>query len=147
MSRMDEVRKQMMEAMKAGDKPRKECLSLLLSALKAKYIDKRADLTEAEENEVISKELKQTRETLESTPADRTDLIEECRFRIEVLSEFAPKELSEDEIRAEIRKVLDELNISAPAAKDRGVIMISLMPRVKGKADGAVVSRLVSELF
>ena len=76
MSRMDEVRKQMMEAMKAGDKPRKECLSLLLSALKAKYIDKRADLTEAEENEVISKELKQTRETLESTPADRTDLIE-----------------------------------------------------------------------
>ncbi len=147
MSRMDEVRKQMMEAMKAGDKPRKECLSLLLSALKAKYIDKRADLTEAEENEVISKELKQTRETLESTPADRTDLIEECRFRIEVLSEFAPKELSEDEIRAEIRKVLDELNISAPAAKDRGVIMKSLMPRVKGKADGAVVSRLVSELF
>ncbi len=147
MSRMDEVRKQMMEAMKAGDKPRKECLSLLLSALKAKYIDKRADLTEAEENEVISKELKQTRETLESTPADRTDLIEECRFRIEVLSEFAPKELSEDEIRAEIRKVLDELNISAPAAKDRGVIMKSLMPRVKGKADGAVVSRFVSELF
>ena len=141
------MRKQMMEAMKAGDKPRKECLSLLLSALKAKYIDKRADLTEAEENEVISKELKQTRETLESTPADRTDLIEECRFRIEVLSEFAPKELSEDEIRAEIRKVLDELNISAPAAKDRGVIMKSLMPRVKGKADGAVVSRLVSELF
>ena len=64
-----------------------------------------------------------------------------------MLSEFAPKELSEDEIRAEIRKVLDELNISAPAAKDRGVIMKSLMPRVKGKADGAVVSRLVSELF
>ena len=147
MSRMDEVRKQMMEAMKAGDKPRKECLSLLLSALKAKYIDKRADLTEAEENEVISKELKQTRETMESTPADRTDLIEECRFRIEVLSEFAPKELSEDEIREEIRKVLEELNISAPAAKDRGVIMKSLMPRVKGKADGAVVSRLVGELF
>ena len=147
MSRMEEVRNQMMQAMKAGDKPRKECLSLLLSALKAKFIDKRAELTEDEENEVIARELKQTRETLESLPEDRTDLIEECQFRIHVLSEFAPKEMSEDEIRTELQNVLKTLGIQSPTAKDKGAIMKQLMPRVKGKADGAAVSRLVGELF
>lgn len=147
MSRMEEVRGQMMQAMKAGDKPRKECLSLLLAALKAKFIDKRAELTEDEENEVIARELKQTRETLESLPLDRTDLIEECRFRIGVLSEFAPREMSEGEIRAELQDVLKVLEIETPTVKDKGAIMKQLMPRVKGKADGAAVSRLVGELF
>ena len=147
MSRMEEVRGQMMQSMKAGDKPRKECLSLLLAALKAKFIDKRAELTEDEENEVIARELKQTRETLESLPLDRTDLIEECQFRIGVLSEFAPKERSEGEIRAELQDVLKVLEIETPTVKDKGAIMKQLMPRVKGKADGAAVSRLVGELF
>ena len=59
MSKIDLVRKEMMNAMKAGDKPRKEALSLLLSALKNKQIDKRADLTEDEENAIIFKEIKE----------------------------------------------------------------------------------------
>ena len=63
MSKIDEVRKAMVEAMKAGNKERKESLSMLLSALKNKAIDKREDLTEAEENEVVLKEIKQTKET------------------------------------------------------------------------------------
>ena len=64
MSKIDEVRKEMMNAMKAGDKPRKEALSLLLSALKNKQIDKRAELTEEEENAVVLKEIKEAKETL-----------------------------------------------------------------------------------
>ena len=76
MSKIDEVRKAMMEALKAGDKPRKEALSLLLSALKAKFIDKRADLTEEEENAVVYKEIKAAQETLDTLPADRTALID-----------------------------------------------------------------------
>ena len=76
MSKIDEIRSEMVAAMKAGDKERKAALSFLLSSLKNKAIDKRADLTEEEEGQVILKEIKQLKETLEMTPADRTDLIE-----------------------------------------------------------------------
>ena len=66
MSKIDTVRKEMMDAMKAKDAPRKAACSLLLSALKAAAIDKRADLTEEEENTVILREIKQLKETLET---------------------------------------------------------------------------------
>ena len=72
MSKIDEIRSAMVAAMKAGEKEKKETLSMLLAALKNKQIDKRADLTEEEEIQVIMKEIKQTKETLEMTPADRT---------------------------------------------------------------------------
>ena len=76
MSMIDEVRGQMVEAMKSKDKPRKDALSMLLSALKNKAIDKREDLTQAEEFEVVKKEMKQTKETMELAPEDREDVKE-----------------------------------------------------------------------
>jgi len=75
MSMIDEVRTQMMAAMKEKNKERKDALSMLLSALKNKAIDKRADLTEAEEFEVVKKEMKQTKETMELAPADREPVL------------------------------------------------------------------------
>ena len=147
MSKIDLVRKEMMNAMKAGDKPRKEALSLLLSALKNKQIDKRADLTEDEENAIIFKEIKEAKETMETSPADRSDIIEECRTRINVYSEFAPQPMGEDEIRPIIAQVLKDLSIEKPQPQDKGRIMKELMPKVKGKADGKLVNSLVTELF
>ena len=147
MSKIDDVRKEMMAALKAGDKPRKEALSMLLSALKAAFIDKRADLTEDEENAIVYREIKEAQETIDTTPKDRTDIIDECKLKIAVYSDFAPQRMSDDEIRAVIAEVLKELDIAAPTAKDKGRIMKTLMPRVKGKADGSAVNRLVSELF
>ena len=91
MSKIDEIRSAMVAAMKAGEKEKKETLSMLLAALKNKQIDKRADLTEEEEIQVIMKEIKQTKETLEMTPADRTDIIEECNRRLTVLEAYATK--------------------------------------------------------
>ncbi len=147
MSKIDEVRKAMVTAMKEGNKERKDSLSMLLSALKNKAIDKRADLTEAEENEVVLKEIKQTKETLEMTPADRTDIMEECKNRIAVYEEFAPKMLSVEEIREVIQGVLDELSIPAPTAKDKGKIMKVLMPKVKGIADGKLVNEVLGSML
>ena len=145
MSKIAEVRAQMVAAMKNKDKERKDTLSMLLAALKNRAIDKRGDLTEAEENEVIKKEIKQTQETMDLAPADREDIREECAKRLAVLKEFAPAEMSEEEIRAQISAVLSDLGISEPTAKDKGRIMKELMPRVKGRADGALVNRLVGE--
>ena len=147
MSKADEVRKAMVAAMKAKDKERKDSLSMLLSALKNKAIDKREDLTEAEENEVVLKEIKQTKETLEMTPADRTDIIEECSKRIAVYEEFAPKMLNEDEIKRVIDGVLKELEIETPTGKDKGRIMKVLMPKVKGIADGKLVNQVLAGMM
>ena len=147
MSKIDVVRKAMMDALKAGDKPRKEALSLLLSALKAKNIDKRADLTEDEENAVVYKEIKEAKETLDTTPAGRADIIDECKLRIAVWSEFAPARMDEDAIRAVIRETLAELGVDAPTAKDKGKLMKSLMPKLNGKAEGRLVNQLVGEVL
>ena len=147
MSKIDLVRSEMMQAMKNKDKQRKDALSLLLSALKAKAIDKRADLTEEEENGVIFHEIKQAQETIDSTPSDRTEIIEEARVRMSVYSEFAPKLMDESEIEAVIAGVLAELGIDTPTVKDKGRIMKTLMPLVKGKADGALVNRLLTAKF
>lgn len=143
MSKTDEVRKAMVDAMKAKDKDTKDTLSLLLAALKNKAIDKRADLTEEEEVQVILKEIKQTKESLEMTPSDRTDMIEECKRRLAVLETFAPKMMDADEIKAVVESVLSELGITAPTAKDKGRIMKELMPKAKGKADGKLVNEIV----
>ena len=147
MSKMEDVRAQMVQAMKSGEKERKEALSMLQAALKAKFIDKREELTEEEENAVVLRELKQTKETLESAPADRADIREQCERRITVLQEFAPREMSEEEIRAQIQASLAVLGIEQPTIRDKGRLMKELMPRVKGKADGALVNRLVTELL
>lgn len=147
MSKIDEVRSAMMAAMKAKDKERKEALSALLSALKNKAIDKRADLTEEEEGQVILKEIKQLKETMELTPEDRTDILAECQNRLAVLEEYAPKMMDTEEIKAVVSEVLSTLGLEAPTAKDKGKIMKELMPKVKGKADGKLVNEIVASFL
>lgn len=147
MGMIDVVRSQMMEAMKSKDKDRKDALSMLLSALKNKAIDKRADLTEAEEYEVVKREIRQTRETMESAPEDRTDIRKACELRLAVYQEFAPEEMSEEAIRIQVKEVIDMLGITEPSARDKGKIMKELMPRVKGRADGSLVNKIVGEIL
>lgn len=147
MSKIDIVRKEMMTAMKNGDKERKEALSMLLSALKAKFIDKRSDLTEEEENAVVMKEIKQLQETLSTLTPNREEMIAQTKARIQIYTEFAPKQMDADEIRTIVREVLAKLNMTAPTAKDKGIIMKNLMPSVKGKADGGLVNQIVGEFI
>ena len=147
MSKIEEVRGDMVKAMKAGDKETKETLSMLLAALKNKAIDKRDDLTEEEETQVVLKEIKQTKETLEMTPADRTEIIEDCSKRLAVLEQYAPKMMDEAEIRGVIFDTLKEVGIDAPTAKDKGRIMKVLMPKVKGKADGKLVNDILTSVM
>ena len=132
MSKIDVVRAAMVEAMKAKDKERKDSLSMLLSALKNAEIDKRSPLTE---------------ETMDTAPADRTDIIEEARKRMEVYQEFAPADMTPEQIEATIRQVLSDLGIEEPKASDKGKIMKVLMPLVKGKADGGEVNQILSGMF
>ena len=147
MSKIDLVRAAMVEAMKAKDKPRKDALSMLLSALKNAQIDKRADLTEDEENAIVKKEIRQTQETYDSAPAGRDDIREEAAGRIAVYKEFAPKDMGVEQIREVIAGVLAELGIQEPSNQDKGKIMKALMPKVKGKADCKLVNETLSEMM
>ena len=144
MSMIETVRKQMMEAMKAHDTPRKDAMSALLSALKAKAIDKRSDLTEEEELSVVSHEVKQLKETIDSTPAGHDALVNESKARIAIYAEFLPKQMDEAEIKVTIEGILSQLGLSAPTAKDKGAIMKALMPLTRGKADGKQVNQILA---
>jgi uncharacterized protein YqeY len=146
MSKIDVVRKAMQDALKAGEKPRKDALSLLLSALKAKWVDKHADLTEEEENAVVYKEIKEAQETLDTTPADRTAIIEEAKLRMQIWGEFAPERMDEDGVRKAVAETAEELG-GGLTAKDKGRLMKALMPKLKGKADGRLVNQAVDELL
>ena len=147
MSKIDQVRAAMVEAMKAKDKERKDSLSMLLSALKNAQIDKREELTEAEENAVVKKEIKQTQETYDLAPADRQDIRDEAAARIAVYKEFAPEDMSVEQIKEVIGQVLAKLGIETPSPKDKGAIMNVLMPLVKGKADGKVVNETLAQMM
>ena len=147
MSMTEKVRAAMVAAMKQGEKETKETLSMLLAALKSREIDKREPLTEEEETAVVMREIKQTQETMDTAPADRAELLEKCKARIAVYMNFAPKQMTADEIKELIAAVLQELGLEKPTPADKGAIMQKLMPITKGKADGKTVNQLVVELL
>lgn len=140
----DVLQKDMIAAMKARDKARKDSISALVSAVKKVAIDEgcRDDIKEELVDRVILKELKTVKEQIDSCPADRTDLLEEYQARYDVMNEYAPSLMSEDEVRTFItEKFADVL-----ATKNKGMIMKTVMPELKGKADGKVINGVVADL-
>ena len=126
MTKTELIKNEMIKALKAHDKETKESLSMLLQALQKAAKDKRTDLTEAEENAVILKEIKQVQETIESCPVERTDIMGFMLTRKNLYEQFAPKQMTK---------------------KDKGKIMKNLMPKVKGKADGKDVNFVVDDIL
>ena len=138
------LQKDMIAAMKARDKARKESISALIQAVKKAGIDAgcREDIPEEMVNKVILKELKTVKEQIDSCPADRTDLIEEYQARYDVFSEYAPQLMSAEEVEA----ILKEKFADVLATKNKGMIMKTVMPEFKGKADGKVINQIVAKL-
>lgn len=141
---VEKIRSEMVQALKNGDKERKQTLSMLVSALDLAAKEKRSPLSEEEEFAVLRKELKQTKETLEEAQkANRKDMVESANQRIAVIDSFLPALMDETAIHSVIDFVLSELGISAPTKGDKGKIMKVLMPKVKGKADGKLVNEVL----
>ena len=147
MTKTELVKTKMIEALKAHDKETKESLSMLLQALQKATKEKRKELTEAEENAVILKEIKQAQETIESCPVERTDIMGFMLTRINLYEQFAPKQMNKDAIREIVNETIKELNINNPTKKDKGKIMKNLMPKIKGQADGKDVNALVDSIL
>lgn len=140
----EQLQKDMITAMKARDKVRKDAISALVSAAKKVAIDEgcRENISEEIVDRVILKEIKSVKEQLDSCPASRTDLLEEYQARYDIFSEYAPKMLSAEEVEAFITERFAEL----VASKNKGMIMKNVMPELKGKAEGAVINQVVAKL-
>ncbi len=140
----EKLQKDMIAAMKAKDKPRKESISALISAVKKAAIDKgcRDNITEELVDSVILKELKTAKEQIDSCPTDRAELKEEYQARYDVISEYAPKLLSADEVK----EILTTKFADVIATKNKGQIMKAVMAELKGKADGKVINQVVAQL-
>ncbi|MGN0350583.1 MAG: GatB/YqeY domain-containing protein [Roseburia sp.] len=141
---MEKLQQDMIAAMKARDKVRKDAISSLISAAKKVAIDEgcRDDIKEELVDRVILKEMKTVKEQIDTCPKDRTDLLEEYETRYHIFEEYAPKMMSEAEVEAFItEKFADVL-----ATKNKGMVMKNVMPELKGKADGKVINQIVAKL-
>lgn len=141
---MEQLQKDMIAAMKAKDKPRKEAISSLVSAVKKAAIDAgcRDDIKEDMVDQVILKELKTVKEQIDTCPAEREDLKAEYQFRYDVIQEYAPSLMSEEEIRNFIMEKFADI----VAQKNKGMIMKNVMLELKGKADGKLINQVVAKL-
>ena len=135
---MQTLQKDMIAAMKAKDKVRKDAISSLVSAVKKVAIDEgcRDDI----KPELVARVI--VKEQVDTCPADRTDLKEEYQARYDIISEYAPKLLSAEEVKA----ILTERFADVLATKNKGQIMKAVMAELKGKADGKVINQVVAEL-
>lgn len=138
------LQSEMIKAMKARDKERKDSIAVLVSAVKKVGIDEgcRDDIPESLVDQAILKEIKSVKEQIDTCPADRTELLDEYKSRLAVMEEFAPKMLSADEIKA----ILTEKFADVLATKNKGQIMKAVMGELKGKADGKIINQVVAEL-
>ena len=134
----------MVAAMKARDKARKNVISTLISDVKKAAIDagNREDIPEALVDQVILKSKKTAKEQLDTCPDERSELKAEYQFAYDVISEYAPKMMGDDEIRAFLAANFADVL----ATKNKGQIMKAVMPALKGKADGKAINAIVAEL-
>ncbi len=146
------IKQSILDELKSAMKQKQADRLRVLRSLKAKILEKEiserkggeAELSDDQVIEVLMKAAKQRKESIEQfEEGDRKDLADQERAELDIIEEFLPRMMSEEEIRAEVKKQIDELGASSMA--DMGNVMGVMMSRLKGKAEGSVVSRVVKE--
>ncbi len=158
------IQNDLTKAIKGGDEISRSTLRMLLAAILNKEKEKRykisktepdstekelaekSVLTDGELIEVISSEVKKGKEAiLEFKKGEREDLVKKEKAETEILQKYLPKQLSEEELKKIIKEAVEK--VGAKEIKDMGKVMAEIMPKVKGKADGSEVSKIVKELL
>lgn len=148
MSLKDQLAEDMKAAMKEKEsgKKRLSVIRMVRSSLKNAEIDKKSELSEEEVIDVIARETKKRRDSLEEyLKVGREDIANGLKEEVEILIKYLPEQMSEAEIRVLVKDVVDEVKPTGP--KDMGKVMGKLMPKVKGKADGKLVNQIVKEFI
>ena len=134
------------EAMKAKDRDRRNALRLMQSAIKQAEVDGRAELDDEAVRDILRREAKKRRETIdELEKAGRGAEAEAERIELAVTEEFLPRQLSRDELQPIIEAAIAD--VGASSMKDMGLVMRTVMPKVRGLADGKAVNAIVRELL
>ncbi len=142
----DRLRSDLKDAMRAQDSHRKSALRMVLTNLQLAEVAVGHELEDVDIVELIRKEVKRREEALEMMrEAGRDDLVGNEVVELQILKAYLPTQMSEDEIRSLAREVIEDVN--AESLSDLGVVMGTIMPRVKGKAEGRTVNRIVRELL
>ncbi len=133
-------------SIKDKDTIRKNTVIMIRSAIKQREVDTRTDLNDEDVLEIISKQLKEKRMAItEFQKGNRQDLVDLTNNEIEILLQYLPKQLTQDEVDEIVKETIEE--IGAKSVKDIGLIMKSVMPKIKGMADGNMVNRAVRNIF
>ena len=146
---LEKLQKEMIQAMKNGDKFRKGVISDLIGNVKKAAIDKKCkdNIIEALVDEVLLKCKKTAQEMIDTCPADRVETLAEYVKQLDIINEFAPVLITdESEITCEIREILTKNNIE-PLKKNKGIVMKTIALVFKGRVDMSVVSKVVGEIL
>ncbi len=134
----------MKQAMKNKEKDKLSVIRMLKASIQNEALKQRQDLTDDEELTVLSRELKQRKDSLqEFENAGRSDLVDKVRTELVYVEAYMPEQLSEEDISKIVQQTIEEVNATSKA--DMGRVMGALMPKVKGKADGSLVNKLVQQ--
>jgi uncharacterized protein YqeY len=144
MSLTNRLNEDMKQAMKNQDKFRLSVIRMVRSSIKNSEIELRRPLDDDEVLEVLIREIKQRRDSLqEFEKANRSDLADNLKIEIEILTVYLPQQLTEEELKEIVQQTIQEVGVSSKA--DMGKLMGALMPKVKGRADGKLVNQLVQQ--
>jgi uncharacterized protein YqeY len=146
MSLLDRLNQDIKQAMKNKDKERLTVMRMVKSSLQNEAIKFGKELSDDEELQVLTREMKQRKDSLhEFENAGRDDLVNNINNEVAVLNDYMPKQMSEEELKAVIQETIDQTGASSKA--DIGKVMGAIMPKIRGQADGTVVNRLVQQLL
>jgi hypothetical protein len=141
----DEIYEDLKKAMKAREEVRVRTLRMAVAAIKNKLVDKK-DLGDEDVIEILTKEAKLRKDSIEEyTKANREDLAQSEREELEIIKEYLPEKMGEDELRTIILDAIEEQNVNSPTGL--GLIMKTVMPKVKGRADGKRVNKMVRDIL
>ena len=140
---VEKLKKDMIEAMKNKDKEKLTVIRMVKAALDKERIDKKAEVNDDLLIDVVNKQVKMRNDSLEEfKKANRADLIKQTEEELEILKDYLPEQLSEEEVIAIIEEVINEDN--AETIKDMGKVMKEVTPKVKGKTDMKFVSEIIN---
>ncbi|MDP3792838.1 MAG: GatB/YqeY domain-containing protein [bacterium] len=140
----EKLQQDLKESLKSGDSRKRMVLGMVMAAVKNKEIEKRSELDDEEIVAVIASEIKKRRDAVvQYEKGGRPELAEQEKQEMDILMGYMPEQMPEDEIRTEVQKAIRETG--AKDVKEMGKVLGALMPKIKGKADGQTVSKLVKE--
>ena len=146
MSVLEKLKSDLKEAMKAKDVEKRDTIRMIMSAVKQIEVDERREVTDEDMIKILQKAIKQREDAINfAKESNRDDLIEKNQNEINILEKYLPKQLSDEELEAEVKSIIEE--VRATSMKDMGKVMGVATKKLAGKADGKRINQIVKKIL